>query len=209
MAWLPAWGDLNEFCLLESLKRTIRSLPEKYPDLVPCYCTFCRTASSLLILGLDMFQHVPTHGYTSLRPAITGHSVSRNYRARRGALVSHALFRNNHRLEKRLCDKLYAKLEKTGPESYEWLKLPFERRPWNVHKNLSGFATIKMGAYPLICVESDLRSGRPSWRINNIVMADVQDFVRADQILIIREVAEEQWTINTMQQLLQRPITEF
>jgi hypothetical protein len=49
-----------------------------------------------------------------------------------------------------------------------------------------------MGAYPLNCVESDLRSGSPSWRMNDIVVADVQDFVRADQILIIREVAEEQ-----------------
>ena len=57
---------------------------------------------------------------------------------------------------------------------------------------MSGFATIKMGAYPLICAESDLRSGHPSWRGNDIVIADVQDFVRADLILIIREVAEEQ-----------------
>ena len=49
-----------------------------------------------------------------------------------------------------------------------------------------------MGAYPLICAESDLGSGSPSWRRNDIVTADVQDFVRADQVLIIREVAEEQ-----------------
>jgi hypothetical protein len=49
-----------------------------------------------------------------------------------------------------------------------------------------------MSAYPLICAESDKGSGRPSWRRNDIVKADVQDFVRADQILIIREIAEEQ-----------------
>jgi len=30
------------------------------------------------------------------------------------------------------------------------------------------------------------------WRGNDIVIADVLDFVRADQVLIIREVAEEQ-----------------
>jgi hypothetical protein len=87
-----------------------------------------------------MFQHVPTHGYTTLQPAITGHLVWRNYRAHGGASVLHVMFRNNQRLEKRLCDKLYAKLEKTGPESYKWLKLPFERRPWDLHKFLGGLA---------------------------------------------------------------------
>jgi hypothetical protein len=49
-----------------------------------------------------------------------------------------------------------------------------------------------MGAYPLVCAESDLRSGRPLWRRNDIVIADVQDFVRADKILIMMEAAEEQ-----------------
>jgi hypothetical protein len=49
-----------------------------------------------------------------------------------------------------------------------------------------------MGAYPLICAESHLGSGSLSWRRNDIVIADVQDFVRADQNLIIREVSEEQ-----------------
>jgi len=34
---------------------------EKYLELVPCYSTVCRTASYRLILGLDMFQDVPTH----------------------------------------------------------------------------------------------------------------------------------------------------
>lgn len=54
------------------------------------------------------------------------------------------------------------------------------------------FAAVKIAAYPLICAESDLRSGCPLWRRNDIVIRNVQYFVRADQILIMREVAEEQ-----------------
>ena len=50
----------------------------------------------------------------------------------------------------------------------------------------------KMDAHPMICAESDLRSAGSLWKRNDIVIAAVQDFVRADQILIIREVAKEQ-----------------
>ena len=47
----------------------------------------------------------------------------------------------------------------------------------------------KMGAHPLMCAESDLRSGHPLWKRNDIVIAAVQDFMRAGQILIMGEVA--------------------
>jgi len=40
--------------------------------------------------------------------------------------------------------------------------------------------------------ESDLRSGRPLWRRNDIVIANGQNLVIADQKLILKEVPEEQ-----------------
>ena len=134
------------------------------------------------------------------------HSVWRNYHLQIGALVLHILFRNNQTFRKTCVWKNVGKT----PENRAWIlqmfKIAFLEKamrsfwvgspPWNGR------------------VSFDLCRKWPKvwtslWRGNDIVIADVLDFVRADQVLIIREVAEEQWTINMMQQLLKRPITEF
>jgi len=66
---------------------------------------------------------------TSLQPGITAIQSDAIIACRVERCCCTSCFLITKHLEKRVCGRLYAKLEKTGPESYEWLKLPFERGP--------------------------------------------------------------------------------
>ena len=87
-----------------------------------------------------------------------------------------------------VCIDFCFRLGKTGAETYEMLQAAFGEFCLSRLKTFEWYSCFKSGCESF---EDNPRSGRPSTSHTKETMARVQEIIRADQHLTIREVAEE------------------